>query len=461
MPQRSGFGALQETEEDVVTGSLSLFHHEEIDGIIRERKSCIAKPSSGIQGNGPFEIFINSERQSYIDPSSFRVHAKIKIRRYNNNRELIDIPQVAENAPMDVFPVNLFSKCIFKDVEVELENHKISLNASNTYPIKTYLTTLASYGGDATRNHLRCSYHLKDTAGQADNFALNVNGRNRHVYIARSKMVYISDDIHTELTSCNRHIVPGVSVKFRFIIENPNLFLIHAPGANAQAVIPEHIIEFHDFYLTYDRVILNESRGSAIEKKITSTPAIYPIVRTEIRTKGFAPGLSSIEWNNAYQGVLPETVLVCMNLQRAADGQNTANIFNFQHFSMKEISLLVNSQRIPALPLQFDFANGEGIEGYRHFFDNIGISISNSPSLINYDEFIAGSTIIPFDLTSDRCSLWHKHEKKEGNISIDIKLQNELANAINVYCICIYSDNFYIYGPVDARKVSLTYPEKI
>ena len=455
MPIRNGFGGLLETEAEAASNALSIFDTEAVENILRERKSCQAKPSS-LHGTGPFEIYLPSDRYSYIDPGSFRIHAKIKIRRYNNNGVVVDLPVVNNDHPTNVYPLNLFSKCIFKDIEVELQHSKISLNASNTYPIKAYVTTLSSYGSDADKTHLRCSYFHKDSPGQQDNFEQNANGLARLQYISQSRMVHINDNLHTELTSTSRYIVPGVDIKFRFIIEDPSLFLMSRGGPGQD----DYVIEFHDFYLTYDRILLKDAAHASMEKRLLSSPAIYPITRTEIRTKGFAVGLTSLEWNNAYQGTLPETVMVCMNLQTAADRRATQNIFNFQHFNMREMSLIVNSRRIPTVPLTFDFANNEAIDAYRFFFDNIGVDITNAQTLVNYTDFKNGTTIIPFDLTNDRCALYHAHEKQEGNISIDIKLTAATAEAVNVYCICIYRDYFYISGPVDNRQVTLVPPQK-
>lgn len=453
MPLRNGFGGLLETEAEASSNSLAIFDEEPVENILRERKSCQAKPTS-LHGTGPFEIYLASDRYSFIDPGSFRLHAKIKIRRYNNARQVVDLPAVDAAHPANVYPVNLLSKSIFKTVDVELNHNKVSLNASNTYPIKAYVTTLSSYGADANKTHLRCSYFHKDTPGQHDNFDGNVDGLERYHTIDLSRMVHINDNLHTELTSTSRYIVPGVDIKFRFVIEDPTVFLMQ------RNLNTDFVVEFHEFYLTYDRILLKDAAHASLEKRLISNPAVYPITRTEIRTKGFAVGLTSLEWNNAYQGTLPETVMVCMNLQTAADGLGTQNIFNFQHFNMREMSLMVNSKRVPSVPLTFDFANNEAIDAYRFFFDNIGVDITNAQTLVTYEDFKSGTTIIPFDLTNDRCALYHAHEKQEGHISIDIKLTAPTVQAINIYCICIYRDYFYISGPVDNRQVTLVPPQK-
>lgn len=453
---KAGFAGLQESE-GAAASPIDLFEPEPMESRIHERKPCQAKPTSGIQGTGPFEIYIASEKKSFIDPTSFRFNAQFKIREINStSKALSDLPASPDDLKtIAVAPVNLLTKSIIRATEVELESTKISLNASNTYPIKAYTSTMLSYGHDAVRSHLRCSGYIKDTPGEYEDLAKNLGAQARYKMIAGSRMVQVCDNIHTELTTTNRYIVPAVNIKFKFIIENPSNFLITKDTSK------EYVIEFHDMYLTYDRVLLKEQVHNEIERQLQSKAAIYPITRTEIRTKGFATGLTSIEWNNAYQGTLPDQVGIFMNTQEAADGKANKNIFNFQNFGMVESSLIVNSRRIPAVPIQYDFANGDCITAFRHLFDNTGTDISNAPTLIDYEDFLNGFTAIIHDLTSDRCALYHAHEKQEGSISMDIKLKEPTTAAINVYLIAIYKDHFFISGPNENRRVSLVYPTKV
>jgi len=458
-------GGLQNTSNMSVSTALSLFDPPIEEGRIRERRPCQAKPISGIQGDGPFDIVIPSEQKSFIDPVSFRLNAKVCIKKIDSARIRTTIPKLASNAynTATVVPVVQFTKGIVRYCSVRVGDKQISYNNSPTYGVKAFVHTSTSYGKDAANGHLRCSLWKADTAGKHDDFDNNLKGLSRYAYINGSKIVTICDNIHTELTTTGRYIVPGVDVKMRFVMEDPSHFLIVKEEGSAGAkTASDYVMEVLDFYVTYDRIILREFAQAEIEKTILSTPAIYPIVRTEIRTKGFATGLSSIEWHNAYQGNIPEQVFVLMNTQEAADGKKTVNKYNFQHFNMKNFSLIVNSQRYPALPLEFNFDNEvDCIAAFRHFFDNIGVDISNAPTLIDYKEYTQGNTIVAFDLTGDRCALFHGHEKTDGNVSLEIKLRTPTTEAINVYLVCTYRDNFYIHGASDARKVSLTKPEKL
>lgn len=468
MPERTTMAGLHESGSSAVSSALELFTGYPEENRIRARRSCQAKPINGIQGDGPFDILIPSEKKSFIDPSSFRICGKFCIKKIDSGRNITALPTL-EGTPealpnIPVTPVNLLTKSIFRDIEVELENQKITLNSSPTYPIKAYVHTLTSYGDAAVRGHLHCSRWKADSPGVGDNLETNKNALLRYGYINGSRVVSFCDNLHTELTTTSRYLLPGIECKFRFIIEEPGHFLLgkKLTAADGKVTVDDHVIEFQDLYLTFDRITLKDAELASIERTLATTPAVYPITRTEIRTKGFAPGMTTLEWYNAYQGNIPDQIIIAMNSQEAADGKKLKNKFNFQHYYMRNFSLIVNSVRLPTPDLEFKFGGEtDCYDAYRHFYDNIGVDISNAPTLLDYKSFVGGTTLIPFDLTTDRCALFHGHEKKPGNVSLEIKLGRGTSEAVNVYMICFYKDQFFVTGTNENRKVSLNYPTKI
>ena len=119
----------------------------------------------------------------------------------------------------------------------------------------------------------------------------------------------------------------------------------------------------------------------------------------------------------------------------------------------------VNSQAIPSDSIKF--GEIECVPAYCWFLDNISVSTSTAPRLITYDDFKARSFIVPWDLSGDRCALYHNHEKKFGNLSLNITFREDLPQKINIYLVLVYKDDFYIYGPETDRRVTTQPPTKI
>lgn len=60
-----------------------------------------------------------------------------------------------------VAPVNLFFHVSFPQVDVSL-NERAIFSSNNTYPFRTYIATLISYGENAKQSSLSCEFFYKD-----------------------------------------------------------------------------------------------------------------------------------------------------------------------------------------------------------------------------------------------------------------------------------------------------------
>jgi len=441
---RTGYGGLQETETDVRISSVDFFTSEILEKSVVARKSCIVRPVSHSEA-GPIFVNIPREGSSYIDPASFRVNCDFKVQKIGNDGNPQDLV-AADNS--DVAPINLFTKAFFKNVETSLNHKTVSLHAVEAYPIKAFLETALSYGRDAADGHLRCSFWHKDKPGTHNTMA-DDDFKARHKFISASREVSMCDTLHTELTTLNKYIPPGVDVQFRFIMNSPQFFLQQKADKNFK-------VSISDFYLSFDRVMLLPQYHREFEAAMAKENiAVFPITRGVVRSKQLNTGTSIIQWSQLYNGQLPEQIVICMLPSSAATGSKTSNLFNFQHFNVEEMQLMVNSVAIPAQPIKFNHTAGKvnNIRAFRHFFDNLGIAHGNGQCLINYEDFCNGATIIPFDLTADKCALYHSHAVQTGSIDLIGQFKIPLPEVAIVYALCTFNDNFYIKGPPENREV--------
>ena len=446
---RTGFGSLQETETDAVTSSVSVFENEIIEKAVTSRKNCIVRPTA-ISDAGPIHVQIVPEGDYWIDPSTLRLNIDLQVKKSLNAKptEWIDLTTADMTT---VAPVNLSSKCLIRDIETWMQAKQVSLVATAAYPVKAYIETVASYGQDAANGHLKCSYYLKDLPGKADDVGNNTSFTTRHKYIKKSRMYKVCDTMHTELTTMDKYILPGITIDFRFSLNNAGYFLQIAQGGTAN---DNYKYEIKDFWLSFDRVTIAKDVYTDIEKKLSAgNKAVYVINRGTIRSKQFPQDQVYAKWQSLYTGTLPDSVTIAMIDSRAFNGNIDYNIFNFQHFKAESLSLKVNSVSLPSQPLTMDFPNGDIIRAYRHFFDNIGINNGNSPCLITFDDFRRGTTLFPFDLTPDKCSSYHGHVKQTGNIELDVRFGEALPSTITILALCNFSDRIYILGPQTNREI--------
>ncbi len=432
------------------SSAVDFFVDEPEEKAIVGRKYCY-QHTDAIESGGPYSITIAPQGDSFIDPSSFRLCAQFTIKKREGG-VLKDLEAKDEKI---VAPINCFSKALLEQVDVYLKGRMISKISSPYYDIKAYLETICSYGKDAENGHLNISYFYKDDPGEQDKFTAathefsNPAFAKRHEFIAKSKQVFINEPIHTELATMNKLIPSHVPIEFRFNINKVSKFLQYNTG--------EYEIKFTKFYVLFETVDLAPNLLLATETKFSQKKqAIFPICRGMIKTRQYPALMQSVLWSNLYQGILPETIIICLLDSRAFNGTNNKNYFNFQNFNLSDIELKKNSEPI-GHTLHADFENKNAKDLYRHFFDNLGIGTSNTPALISYEDFCDGSMLIPFDLTNDKCALTHNHSKTSGNIDLEIKFKTPLTDGITVLALCSFTDKFFVTGPRSNREVKLMY----
>ena len=440
-----------------------LFSKELLEKGIISRRDCISRPLS-MSNDGPIQIQIPKEGDYFVDPSSLRLNANFVIRKRTGGAgNLVNL--VGDDAAR-MAPINMFTKAMIKDITVYINQTKISLISTPCYPIKAFIETACSYGRDAEKGHLQCSYWLKDTAGAHDTMGENDAITDRHAFIRGSTNVEMCETMHTELNTLNRLLPPGLDIQFIIELNNPNVYLqaVQNVGVAAQRDVPAvpaapqdtYEVDYTDMYISYDRVALEPSLLSSIETRLNrNDKAIFPITRNIFKIHNVPAQQQSLLWQNLYTGQLPETVIIGMVDQDTWNEGLFRNYFNFQHKNLSEIQLRVNSQAIPSMPLKLNCATSKAYRAFRHFFDNIGIENSNTPCLISYEDFCQGATLIPFDLTPDKAATQHNHEKRTGNIEVDMKFREPLDVGITVFALCIFNDKFLITGPRMNREVIL------
>ena len=173
--EREGFDGLQEAAGEAGLSALDLFSPEPVETNIKVRIPCSLKTTTSVLAGGPYRFLIAGERNSFIDPSSFRINTEFCIKQYNvDTRAETDLPKLTTAGATGahttaVYPVDMMGSFLFKSIETRLNHTNISTTSSNTYGIKAALTTYLSYGADSGDTLLRASYHANDIAGKKEN----------------------------------------------------------------------------------------------------------------------------------------------------------------------------------------------------------------------------------------------------------------------------------------------------
>ncbi len=157
-----------------------------------------------------------------------------------------------------------------------------------------------------------------------------------------------------------------------------------------------------------------------------------------VMLKGVTNHTQKILYN---QSILPKTIILGMVYTRAAEGEYNYNPYNFHHFNIRNMVLIINGEPYPSTGIPFDFSNPNAqiARAYRWVFENTGALSGGSGNLISYPGFELGNFLIPFDLTPDKCNGLHNHEGKTGSIDIQLTFDRPLPESVTIIAELVFN----------------------
>ncbi|XP_063436428.1 mucin-2-like [Mytilus trossulus] len=143
--------------------------------------------------------------------------------------------------------------------------------------------------------------------------------------------------------------------------------------------------------------------------EIQKTPAQYMITRSHVIQNVIPTGSTEFFWDAMFPRSLPSKVVIGLISQKAANGDYTANPFNFQHFNMTNVTMKVNGVEIYGSPLSLDFGDNRN---YTAAYKTIAIVMSeNCDCIIHLVDFNEPPTVA--NMFNRECSWRCKNETCE------------------------------------------------
>ena len=145
------------------------------------------------------------------------------------------------------------------------------------------------------------------------------------------------------------------------------------------------------------KVKLSPSVFLAHAKALENGTAKYPIRRVVCKTFTVPQGFRDIRHEKLFSGQLPTRVVVGLVTNEAFNGHRERNPFNFQHFSVTEISLYLDGQQQEEL----NYPDSHYIRAYNTLFSGTEKICRDEGTAIDRNDYANGYTLYAFDLTAD------------------------------------------------------------
>ncbi|XP_034238079.1 uncharacterized protein F54H12.2-like [Thrips palmi] len=286
----------------------------------------------------------------------------------------------------------------------------------------------------------------EDTPGHFD----SLDGREnlglawRRSRTSNSRQFELMGPLHIDFFNQDHFLLNNVEMRIK-LIRNRDAFTLMSTAGTER-------IKLLDATLYIRKVAISPSVMLGHAQALEKSPAKYPVNRVDIKTVTITQGLRDKNLDNLFMNQLPQRIIIGFVDNRAFNGDYARNGFNFQHFNINYLSLMVDGHPVPSQPLTPDFGNGLYMESYNTLFCGTGIHWKDEGNNISYSDYPGGNTLFCFDLSPDlSASEPHWNLQKQGTLRLELKFSAPLAQPIN----CIVYAEFQNLIEIDKHRNGL------
>ncbi len=333
------------------------------------------------------------------------------------------IMQAGENSPfadVDAVDVILSSGDGYRTAEAETRPEEGQPLSEEEKALRRRNLYRRLYARDMMETH----DYLGVTGGQFVNRGFD----ERFIVSKGSALFNVHVPITHDVFRMSNHLGPGNRLDIK-LTRYPDSFLL-----NSHITDEGYKLEIVDMRLHLHTITLYESVPRPLEER-------YQISETQFHKQIVAQNSPTITFRLHNGGVMPKTVIVAMACAAAVDGAYNYNPWNFHHFFMSEIKLVINGETHPSDGLQTDFTQPNPLisRAYSWLYENTGCVDGDRGNIVSYPAFMSGSFIIPFDLTPDLCNSLHNHDAKFGYIDLTVSWAIPLPEPIYILYEQVFS----------------------
>jgi hypothetical protein len=380
---------------------------------------CDYHPLTSIGDGGPIEFEVSGTGENYIDLSNTYLYIKAKVIK-------LDGTNIADDAA--VGPTNNFLHSLFSQVDIALNGTQIT-TSTNTYPYRSMIETLLTYGDDAKKTQLTSALFAKDDAGEMNSVAL-VGGHVNNGYLTRrtystgSKMFDLMGRLHADIFFQNRYLLNEVTMKIKLNRSNDRFCLMSGDRYTVKIVGAELLVR---------KVKLSPSVFLAHARALEYGTAKYPIKRVVCKAFTVPQGYLDVSHEKLYSGQIPARLVVTLVDNEGYNGVFARNPFNFHHFDLCEIGVYLDGQQVHAIkPLKPNFEDGLYVDAYMSLFGGTGKINRDEGNHITRSDYTSGYTLYAYDLSPDLAEDDHFNLTRQGSVRLYLKFANALPRTVTV-----------------------------
>ena len=404
-----------------INSELMLFQPAFVNHGVEYLQWIECRPVNQITEDGSIDIHLKASGSQYLDLQRSRLYVKAKIVK-EDDKDLQDADVVT--------PVNLWLQSLWNQVDVLFQQKLVSSSGTN-YAYKAMMDVLLNYGGDSATTQLQTQLYCKDSAEAIDNTKMSEVPLNQGLILRNrltkgSAFIDMIGPVYADVFQMPRYLLSEVDVHVKlFQSKNSFRLMSSVPNQKYKVVISEVMLKAAMVGIHPD---ILRSHARALENR----PALYPFLRTEVKTFAVGKGQYNVNLDDIYQGKIPNRLILGMVSAEAYSGDLTKNPFNFKHYNFDLMCLYANGQSVPSKALQPKFSSNNYVEAFQSLFTGMELDGKDVGLGCSRSDYSKGYALVVFDLSSEVTDAVVQTVQKQGNLQLEVRFASPLPEAINV-----------------------------
>ena len=393
-----------------ITSALDFFQIPPTNVSISSSKVFEILPSNPLTDT-PYHFKIHSS-QNFIDLTKCYLFSEFRIRKENAAGQMVNL----DAADQSVTPIQMIGQTFVRNIRMSINGREV-FNANSLMAYKTYLSHELSFPTASKDSHLNAAGYYRDTGDTLEGGDGCVSRRN---LFSLSKTAQFMAKLDIDLFNQPQYLVNHCEVDIE-ILPNDSNFVLIAPIPGTR-----YHFEVTNLNLYVKKVSLMDGLALDIARKLEANPARYAVRKTMMKSLFISQG--RFEFNaNLFMDQVPRRITLGLVANADFVGTSTRSPFNFQHFNVREITIVANGRSYPQAPYDLDYGNGRYMRPFNDMNDAVGFSNSLQSNGITYAQYGRTHCMYVFNMTNsgdEQAGLFDLI--KNGTTAVSIKFKEAM-----------------------------------
>ncbi|KAL3104355.1 hypothetical protein niasHS_001202 [Heterodera schachtii] len=353
------FHKIDASSIDSITNAVDFFSIPPTNVTVSSSKVFEILPSNPLTDT-PYHFKIHSS-QNYIDLSKCYLLTEFRMRKLT--------PPNGEwgylGATDQVAPIQLIGHTFIRDMKIAINGREI-FNSNSLMAYKTYLSHELSHSLEAKVSHLTAAGYVREDASNLENANSEGFKSRRERYLAGRTAQYIAK-IDADLFNVPQYLINHCEIDITIQPHDEHFLLINTLDPAGQP----YSLELVGLKLYCKKVSLMDGLALELAKKLELKPARYAVRKTMMKALFISAG--RYEFNaNLFMDQVPRRVTMGLVANSDYVGNIKRSPFNFQHFNVRELSVVANGRSYPQAPYDIDYEKWKFVRPYNDTQEALG-----------------------------------------------------------------------------------------